>query len=324
MRFGVSVLPAALALAATCFASGEEGPVAQRAGDEEAALVKARDALLAEGSWAKALPIAEKVNDLAEPRHVEALLAVARCHARSGHSREALDWLKRAADAGIVDVWAVRKDEAFASLRADERYKAITRAMWVKAYIAMLERPGRDSFQKPDEVMKALALRRGERVADVGAGSGYFTVRAARAVGPVGSVLAVDIAPELLEFLGERAKAEGLTNVRTVKVEKDDPRLPPSGVDTVLMVDTLHYMLTAPERAAYAKKLRAGLAPGGRVVVIDYLPKPWEERPWGPPPEQKMSKEEVDEAMAAAGLVPRRVHTFLPEQFFVEYGVAGS
>jgi len=82
------------------------------------------------------------------------------------------------------------------------------------------------------------------------------------------------------------------------------------------MVDTLHYV---KERSAYAKKLRAALAPGGRVVIIDFVPKLLAERPWGPPPEQKMSREEVDAAMAEAGLLPARVHEFLTEQFFVEY-----
>ncbi len=151
-----------------------------------------------------------------------------------------------------------------------------------------------------------------------GPGSGYFTLRVARAVGPSGEVLAIDINPDILEFLDRRVKEAGLSNVRSVRVEKDDPKLPSGGVDTILMVDTLHYV---SGRDAYAKKLRAGLAPGGRVVVIDYRPKPWAERPWGPPPEQKMAREEVDEAMAAAGLVPSKVHDFLPEQFFVEYVV---
>jgi hypothetical protein len=87
-------------------------------------------------------------------------------------------------------------------------------------------------------------------------------------------------------------------------------------VDTILMVDMLHYV---KQRDAYVRKLREGLAAGGRVVVIDFVPKPVEERPWGPPPEQKMSREEVDAAMAEAGLIPSRVHPFLTEQFFVEY-----
>ena len=159
-------------------------------------------------------------------------------------------------------------------------------------------------------------LRPGERVADIGAGSGYFTRRISKAVGPAGVVWAIDIAPDVLEHLEARARREGLANIRVQKVQPDDPQLPAGGVDTILMVDTLHYV---KERAAYARRLKAGLAPGGRVVVIDFLPKSPEERPWGPPPEQKMSREEVDAAMAEAGLVPARVHGFLTEQFFVEY-----
>lgn len=278
------------------------------------------DQALGAKEWSRALSLAEALNVPAEEQHVASLLRIARLHALLGHGKEACDWLQRTADAGVVDVWELRKDEAFSSLRGDERFKALMRAMWVKAYVAMLERPERESFQKPEKVMEALAFRPGERVADVGAGSGYFTLRVARAVGPFGSVLAVDIAPELLEHLAGRAREAGLANVRTQLVEKDDPRLPPEGIDTVLMVDTLHYV-KAPDRAAFARKLRAGLAPGGRLVVVDYVPKPFEERPWGPPPEQNMSRQEVDEAMAAAGLFPARVHDFLTEQFFVEYRV---
>jgi hypothetical protein len=82
------------------------------------------------------------------------------------------------------------------------------------------------------------------------------------------------------------------------------------------MIDTWHY-IRDPE---YAKKLRAALAPGGRVVIIDYKPKPWEDRPWGPPPQQQTSREEPDEHFAQAGLKPVKVHDFLDEQYFVEYG----
>ena len=164
--------------------------------------------------------------------------------------------------------------------------------------------------------MATLAFKPGERVADVGAGSGYFARRVARAVGPAGTVWTIDIRPEVLSVLEARAAKEGLGNIRTQRVAPDDPQLPAGGVDTILMVDTLHYV---KDRATYAKKLRAGLAAGGRVVVIDFVPKAPGERPWGPPPEQNMSREEVDTAMAAAGLVPARVHGFLSEQFFVEY-----
>jgi ubiquinone/menaquinone biosynthesis C-methylase UbiE len=217
-----------------------------------------------------------------------------------------------------MNVWDVRKDEAFAGFRDEDQFRTVTRAIWLKAYIHLLERRERDAYQKPEQVMQVLAFRPGERVADVGAGSGYFTVRVARAIGPSGIVWAVDIAQELLDYLGHRVKEEGLSNVRLVKVGPDDPQLPPAGVDTILMVDTLHYI---KNRAAYAAKLSAALAPGGRVVVIDFIPKAPGERAWGPPPEQNMSREEVDVAMAAASLHPAKVHEFLPEHFFVEYVV---
>lgn len=292
-------------------------PAAVPVGPGPARLERDLDAAIAASDWARALPLAGQASEAAERAHVEALYRLARIHALLGDRKEACDALERAHQAGVVDVFELRKDEGFASLKDDARFKALSKAIGVKRYIAMLERKERDSFQKPDEVMRALALKPGEKVADVGAGSGYFTIRVARAVGPTGRVLAVDVNPDLLEFLDRRVKEAGLANVKSLVVAKDDPGLAPAALDTVLMVDTLHYVA---DRASWLKKVRAGLAPGGRVVVIDYTPKPWSERPWGPPPEQKMSREEVDEAMAAAGLVPVKVHAFLPEQFFVEYG----
>jgi ubiquinone/menaquinone biosynthesis C-methylase UbiE len=278
-------------------------------------------AALAAGDDERALTLAVRVNDAIEPRHVDALYTVARLHARLGHEKEAFDWLERAGAAGLLSVQELRADEAFAALREQERFLALTRAVWLKGYLWLLERPERDVYQLPARVIETLALRPGERVADVGAGSGYFTVRLARAVGEEGTVWALDINETLLEHLRRRVGEEGLTNVRVAKVAADDPGLPPGGVDTVLMVDTLHYVR---DRAAYARRLRAGLAPGGRIVIIDFRPKPLEERPWGPPPEQKMAREEVDAAMAAAGLVPAAVHDFLSEQFFVEYRAAAD
>ena len=284
--------------------------------DETSTLERRLQEALARKDYSAALDIAGRLNDVVEQRHVDLLYQIARLHALLGHADEMYAWIERAHATGYVNVYEMRKDEAFAAFRDEERYRKLTKEIWAKGYIAMLERPERESFQKPDQVMAALALRPGERVADIGAGSGYFTVRAARAVGPTGLVWAIDISQEMLDHLGKRLQAEKLENVRVAKVAADDPQLPPAGVDTILMVDTLHYI---KDRAAYARRLRAGLAPGGRVVVIDYIPKSPEERPWGPPPEQKMSREEVDAAMAAAGMTPARVHEFLPEQFFVEY-----
>jgi len=276
-------------------------------------------AALAAGEHERALALAVRVNEEIEPRHVDALYTVARLHGLLGHAEAALEWLERAAAAGLLPVQEVRADAAFAALRDEERFRLLTRAIWLKGYLWLLERPERDDYQQPERVIETLALRPGERVADVGAGSGYFTVRLARAVGPQGTVWALDINDTLLDYLRRRVEKEGLTNTRIGKVAADDPGLPPGTVDTVLMVDTLHYVR---DRPAYARKLRAGLAPGGRVVIIDFRPKSLEERPWGPPPEQKMEREEVDAAMAAAGLAPLAVHDFLSEQFFVEYRVA--
>jgi SAM-dependent methyltransferase len=310
-RFGLVLLAWSLAAAIMCAGPPPTPPPLET-------LQRALGEATAVKDWPKALAIAEQINDTVEQQHVDVLYTIARMQALLGHKKEAYEWLERASDAGLMNVWKVRRDEAFAGIRDEDRFKELTRAIWLKAYIFLLERKERDAYQKPDQVMQALAFRSGERVADVGAGSGYFTVRVARAVGPSGVVWAVDIAQELLDYLGQRAQDEGLSNIRLVKVGPDDPQLPPAGVDTVLMVDTLHYI---KERAAYAGKLRAALAPGGRVVIIDFVPRLPGERPWGPPPEQNMSREEVDVAMAAAGLQPVRVHDFLPEHFFVEYAV---
>jgi len=291
---------------------------AQAPAPDRALLEKRLAAAESSKDWATALEAAVRLEAIGEEKHVETLYRVARLHALLGHREEACESLERLSQAGLFDVGRVRRDEAFSSLREDERFRKAVRAIWLRGYLWLLERPERDTYQKPDQVMAALAFRPGERVADVGAGSGYFARRISKTVGPTGVVWAIDIAPEVLEYLDTRARREGLANIRNQRVPPDDPQLLAGGVDTILMVDTLHY-IRSRDRGAYAKKLRAGLAPGGRVVVIDFVPKSPEERPWGPPPEQKMSREEVDAAMAEAGLAPVRVHDFLTEQFFVEY-----
>lgn len=275
----------------------------------------------AAGEWRAALAAAEDLNEIVEFEHVASLYRLARLHALLGEREQAYEALERMHAAGLFNAHEIRRDEAFAAMREEDRFKDFTNRVRFKAYLWLLERPERDEYQQPERVMRTLAFRPGERVADVGAGSGYFARRIARAVGAEGVVHAIDLDAELLAWLEARAKEEGLANLETRLVKKDDPEIPPGSVDTILMVDTLHYM-PAAERGAYAKKLRAALAPKGRVVVIDFRPKTPEERPWGPPPSQKMAREEVDRAMAEAGLVPVRVHDWLTEQFFVEYAAA--
>jgi SAM-dependent methyltransferase len=290
---------------------------AQQAAPVDPAPVKARiDAAVKSGDLAGAALLAGQLVDATEPSHVEALYAAAQLHARLGHREQAYLLLARAIGAGFPDRGRLLRDEAFAAFRDEDLFKTLARRAWARGYTELLERPDREDVQKSPEIMKTLGLRPGERVADIGAGTGYFTFQIAEAVGPSGTVLALDIAPEMLEYLDLRVKARKATNVTLRRVASDDPQLAPASVDTILMIDAIHYV---KDRVAYAKRLRPALAPNGRVVIIDYRPKPMSERPWGPPPEQQFPKEQLDREMAAAGFKVSKAFDFLPEQFFVIY-----
>jgi SAM-dependent methyltransferase len=266
----------------------------------------------------RAIELAKQMNDILEPRHFEAVYGIARAYAMLAKRGKAYVWLHRAVEAGFWDVQRLRSDDAFASLREEESFLAVVRGAWAGAYIRMLERDERDDFQKPDQIMQALGFRPGERVADVGSGSGYFTIPVAKAVGPNGVVWAIDVFQEMLDFLVRRVDVEKLRNIRPLKIRRDEPEIP-DDVDTILVIDTLHYV---KDKADFARRLGRGLSPGGRIVIIDYTPKPFEERPWGPTPEQQVPRELIDAAMAEAGFKPNQVHDFLPEQYFVVYGAA--
>jgi len=268
------------------------------------------------GDLTKASDLVEQMVAIAEPQHVEALYAAAQLQARLGHREKAYLYLSRTMGAGFNDRARLLEDEAFKEYRGEDLFKSLARRAWARGYADLLERPNREDVQKSPEIMKALSFKPGERVADIGAGTGYFTFQVARAVGPTGLVWAIDIAPEMLEYLDLRIKAQKAINIKLRKVTSDNPQLDPGSVDTILMVDTIHYV---KDRTAYARKLRPGLAPGGRVVIIDYIPKPVSERPWGPPPEQQFPREQLDREMAAAGFKVLKAYGFLPEQFFVIY-----
>ena len=278
------------------------------------------DAAFKAEAYQEGLVIAEEMYGIILSKHVTTLYNIALLNEKLGQRERAYVWFEQAANTSYWHVrFRLRESNDFKEMQKEERFKSIMRGAWLKNYIFMLERPERADFQKPLEVMAALELRPGERVADLGAGSGYFTIPMARAVGPDGVVWATDLYQDLLDHIEKRAKEEKLENVRPLKVPKDDPCLPAGGVDTVLMVDAYHYL---EDRPAYNKKLKKCLAPGGRVVVIDSIPKPQEERmPGYPKPHVEISRETLDKEMAAAGLVPIKVHDFLPEQYFVEYGV---
>ncbi|MBC8071842.1 MAG: methyltransferase domain-containing protein [Deltaproteobacteria bacterium] len=163
-------------------------------------------------------------------------------------------------------------------------------------WVARFDDPDRDAWQKPDAVIATLGLRPDDVVADVGAGTGYFTVRLARAV-PDGKVYASDVEPDMVRHIGERAQGEGLANVTAVLGGADDPSLP-EPVDVVLMVDVLHHV---DERPAFFRTLAAALDEGGRVVVVDFKPDAPEDGP-GPPRQHRLAIAEIERDAASAGL----------------------
>ncbi|MBK5294328.1 MAG: class I SAM-dependent methyltransferase [Acidobacteriia bacterium] len=173
-------------------------------------------------------------------------------------------------------------------------------------YAKVLENPARDAWQKPHEVVTALGLRPDEAVADIGAGSGYFSRRLAH---HAGKVYAVDIDAKLLEM----AKANAPANVETVLASANDPKLAEGSVDTIFFCDVLHHI---SERGAYYAKLGRALRPGGRIVMIDFRKL---DLPVGPPVSMKLAEEEVVAEMKAAGFVLARKHDFLPYQYFMEF-----
>ena len=171
-----------------------------------------------------------------------------------------------------------------------------------------LDRAEREREERPSVALTELRLERGMVVADVGAGSGYYTERLARAVGPTGKVLAVDLQPEMLELVGARATRLGLTNVELVRSTADDPRLPAGAVDLILMVDVYHE-LAAPQRVLRAMK--AALSPRGRIAILEFRK---EDRNVPIREEHKMSVAQAMQEFDAEGFVLDRRVDVLPWQ----------
>ena len=170
--------------------------------------------------------------------------------------------------------------------------------------------PQRDTWQKPHEVIQALALKSDAKVADIGAGTGYFSARLANML-KAGRVYAVDIEPDMVHYLAERAKREGLENMVAVRGTPGSPNLP-ARVDVALLVDVYHHI---GERPRYFRELRKSLAPGGRVAIIDFRL----DSPEGPPRAARISPDEVKAEMKKAGYVLVMEHAFLPRQYFLVF-----
>jgi ubiquinone/menaquinone biosynthesis C-methylase UbiE len=175
-----------------------------------------------------------------------------------------------------------------------------------------LERPDRAREELPERVVAEMALAPDAEVADIGAGTGYFSFRIARQV-PDGRVYAVDIQPEMLDIMRARIEARGIDNVRLVQGTEDDPRLPPAAIDAVLLVDAYHEF-------AYPREMMEGivraLRPGGRVFLVEYRG----EDPAIPiKPLHKMTEAQARREMAAVGLRHVETRDFLPTQHFMVF-----
>jgi ubiquinone/menaquinone biosynthesis C-methylase UbiE len=181
----------------------------------------------------------------------------------------------------------------------------------LEGYIAAQEAPGRAAWQKPDQVLDALALAPGQTVCDIGAGPGYFALRAARRVGATGRVFAVDVEPRILDALRARIEKAGVRNVTPVLALAADPLLPARSCDLVLIVDAYHHF---PDRPHYLARLAAVLKPGWRLADVD-----WHKRAtdFGPPLEHRIAREEFLADAAQAGLRVVSEPKLLPYQYFL-------
>ncbi|MDB4944691.1 MAG: ubiE 5 [Labilithrix sp.] len=179
-----------------------------------------------------------------------------------------------------------------------------------------LDRADRAATEQPEHVLDVLAIREGSTVADVGAGSGYFTVRLARRVGPRGRVLATDLQPEMLALLREKAAAAKLANVVPVLATETDARLPRGEVDLVLMVDVYHEL---PHPAATLAQLRTSLARDGRLALVEYRA---EDPRVAIKEEHKMTLPQIRRELEANGFAFVASDESLPEQRIVVFRAA--
>jgi ubiquinone/menaquinone biosynthesis C-methylase UbiE len=171
-----------------------------------------------------------------------------------------------------------------------------------------LERSEREDEEAPDVALNVLKIPKGASVADIGAGSGYITVRLAARVGPTGRVYANDVQPQMLNILARRLEMSKIANVTLIEGTIDDPKLPPASVDLALMVDVYHE-LSQPQ--AVLRHLRESLKPGGRLVLLEYR----KEDPSIPiRPEHKMTVAEAKMELEAEGFKLTRVDDGLPRQ----------
>lgn len=177
-------------------------------------------------------------------------------------------------------------------------------------WAARFDDPARDAWQKPDEVISALGLSPEMKVADIGAATGYFSVRLARKVSK-GHVYGIDIESSMIDYLTKRGEKEQLTNLSAILAEPNDPKIP-EPVDAVIIVNTFHHL---ENRTAYFARVLAQVKPHARLAIIDFA----KHSSMGPPASAKLEPAQVTAEVTAAGWKFEREDTSLPEQFFLLY-----
>ena len=190
-----------------------------------------------------------------------------------------------------------------------------------EAALGAFESPDRESYQMTPEIMEALALQPGMAVADVGAGSGYFTRELAKLVTPGGKIYAVDVVKEFLDELDRRADDAGIDNIETILSEVDDPMLPPASVDLIFAGDAYHHFM---DPTPMLEGMRAALKPGGRMAIVDWKRQSnpafersgldWEEH-------IRLGEQGTIDEITAHGFELVETHDFLEWQFFLIFEV---
>jgi ubiquinone/menaquinone biosynthesis C-methylase UbiE len=189
-----------------------------------------------------------------------------------------------------------------------QRFKDID--FWVK----MFEDPARDEWQKPAEVVKTMKLKPGEVVADIGAGTGYFTRHFAVAVAPGGKALGLDIEQSMVDYMNKDAEKLDLPNYSAKVISTHDPELEKSSVDVIFLCNTYHHI---GYRVAYFRNAAKSLKPDGRIVIVDF----YKNTDFGPPRDHKLAKEVVLKEMDAAGYRLDKDLKVLEQQYYLEYVV---
>ena len=203
---------------------------------------------------------------------------------------------------------------AFAQHQGQQHHDAQHSFAETHRWVEEFENPERDAQQKPDEVVRALNLSPGDVVADIGAGTGYFTRRFAEAVGDTGIAYAVDLEPKMLQYVGERAEKDGQPNIVPVLSTTSSPMLAPDSVDLFFICNTIHHI---GDRERYYAILARDLRDGGRLAIVDFRKDAEQEH--GPDKAMRVARQSLIDEVTAAGFRLVEEHEFLPAQYFLVF-----